>query len=263
MTPKLPPLDVHAHIDPSIDPRELLALRAVVLAATRSLAEFERTLQRDDPVTVWGLGTHPRVVEAIDSFSRAEFERLVKRTPLVSEVGLDGNSDVPMTNQISVFEEILTILQNEPRIVSIHSAQATSQTIDLLESHPIKGAVLHWWEGTVSETARAVSLGCRFSVNEAAQRRRKVISQIPRNLILTETDHPFTGDGRSIPGNVAVTERLLSDLHSASIADVRKSIWRSLAALCDDTGTTSLLPPLVRRLTRTARSTQALKQSLR
>jgi hypothetical protein len=34
-----PAVDAHAHINPEIDPRELVALRALVLAVTRSLDE--------------------------------------------------------------------------------------------------------------------------------------------------------------------------------------------------------------------------------
>ena len=64
MSRALPPLDLHAHIDPDVPPRELEALGAVVFAATRSLTEYTRTTARSDAVTIWGLGCHPAVPEA-------------------------------------------------------------------------------------------------------------------------------------------------------------------------------------------------------
>ena len=58
----LPPLDLHAHIDPTIAPNDLDDLRAVVFAVTRSLDEAQQALERTDSTTVWGVGCHPGLV---------------------------------------------------------------------------------------------------------------------------------------------------------------------------------------------------------
>ena len=52
---------MHAHVDVTIDARELVALRAVIFAASRSLNESKTALDRQpgDQLTVWGLGVHP------------------------------------------------------------------------------------------------------------------------------------------------------------------------------------------------------------
>ncbi len=254
MSPLWPAFDAHAHIDHAIDSRELLALRAVVFAATRTLGEFRKTLQRDDPVTVWGVGVHPGVADAIDSFSVAEFARLVQKSPLVSEVGLDGSSEVSMTRQQAVFQDVLAVLQDEPRVVSIHSVGATARIIDLLEAQPIKGAVLHWWRGTESETARALGLGCHFSVNLGERGRPAVIGRVPLNRILTETDHPVAGGARVAPGDVAAVESMLADSTSVSTVDIRRSLWKNLAALVDETRTSVLFPERVQGVIDAART---------
>ena len=174
MNQNWPPLDAHAHIETSIDAGELLALQAVVFAATRSLDEFKSTLTRADPVTVWGVGAHPGVKDAMDRFSADEFKRLAQCTPLVSEVGLDRNSPVPMSQQQDVLNAILEALRDHPRIVSIHSAGATSEVIELLESSPTNGEQCCTGGGEHrAKPLRAVELGCRFSVNERERKKTR------------------------------------------------------------------------------------------
>ncbi len=243
-----PPLDAHAHIETSIDPGDLLALQAVIFAATRSLGEFKSTLTRTDPVTVWGVGAHPGVKDAINGFSTREFKRLAQNTPLVSEVGLDGNSTVPMSKQQDALNAILEALREQPRIVSIHSAGATSEAMELLEAHRPRGVVRHWWRGTPEETAKAIELGCRFSVNERERKKPAVVSLAPVDRILTETDHPFTGGERAVPGDLDVIEQFIGRQTRLRHQEVRKTIWANLAALVDETDTTSLFPTRIRKM---------------
>ena len=249
-----PPLDTHAHIKTSIDPGDLLALRAVIFAATRTLDEFKSTLARTDPVAVWGVGAHPGAKDAMDSFSTNEFKRLAQNTPLVSEVGLDGKSATPMSKQQDVLHAILEALREQPRIISIHSAGATAEIIEILEAHRPAGVVLHWWRGTPEETAKAIELGCRFSVNERERRKPAVVGLASVDRILTETDHPFTGGARAVPGELDAIERFIGRQTRLPHAEVRKTVWANLASLADETGTTSLFPTRIRNMLSTIRS---------
>ena len=87
MTVNWPPLDAHAHIDPTIAPRGLLELRAVVFAASRTLDESATALNRqhEDFLAVWGVGTHPAVTAALDSYDSGRFSDLVARTATDAE----------------------------------------------------------------------------------------------------------------------------------------------------------------------------------
>ena len=248
MTELWPPLDTHAHVEAGINPTDLLSLRAAIFAATRTLPEFETTLSRADPVTVWGVGVHPKVPIAFESFSVNRFEQSIGQSPLVSEVGLDRNSPVPMSRQQNVLEQILMTLREQPRIVSIHSVGATREVLDLIEEHTIVGVVLHWWRGTRTQTNRAIALGCRFSVNQCELERPTVIDRVPIDRILTETDFPYGGGDQAVPGSVATIEEAIAEQSQMSPAKVRRTIWANLAMLVDETDTWSLFTGPMRRM---------------
>ncbi len=225
------PLDLHAHILNSVSSSDLVALNSCVVAVTRSLEEFEQTIKRNDSNVVWGVGCHPGLPEAQSTFDIDRFRKLLKLSPVVGEVGLDGNSSVPMDLQINTFESIIIAIQSEPRLISIHSARATNSVLTILKKHRPIGAVLHWWRGTEAETKVAVELGCYFSFNAASLAKSNNANLIPRDRILTETDHPY-GDrleGKlQRPGNVGSVESKLGHLWGISSDDARANMWSNL-----------------------------------
>ncbi|MDN5797779.1 MAG: TatD family hydrolase [Intrasporangium sp.] len=253
MTANWPPLDMHAHVDPAIRPDDLLALRAVIFAASRTLEESGTALDRQnqDPLAVWGVGVHPGVKAALETYDPARFTDLIARTAYVGEVGLDGRVQSRLQNQTDVLISVLAILQQQPRITSLHSYNTTRQLIEALEQTPIQGAVLHWWLGDRSLTERAVALGAHFSVNAANLKNTTALDLIPLDRLLTETDHPdgnrWSTQPRQ-PGNVTKVEKALGDRHGLTGAAFRAKCWKNLQALASTTGTTTLLPERVQRV---------------
>ncbi|MGW4559232.1 TatD family hydrolase [Streptomyces sp. NPDC004365] len=247
-TSALPPLDLHAHIDTRVPADDLAGLGAVVFAATRSLTEAAQAVQRRDERIIWGVGAHPGLARSHTGFDRDIFTQLIDRTPLVSEIGLDGKSRVPMDRQQATLRSILDVLARTPRITSIHSYGACEQLLDELERAPIPGMVLHWWLGGPAATARAVSLGCYFSLNASAVRKTALLEAIPLDRVLTETDHPF-GDHSSEqprPGNVTFVEQTLARHHQTTPENIRQSAWHNLAALVRDTSCAAQLSRRIR-----------------
>jgi TatD DNase family protein len=253
MSVNWPPLDAHAHIDTTIDPKELLGLRAVILAASRSLDESARALSRQsrDLLTVWGVGVHPAVSASLENYTVERFSELVKKTAYVGEIGLDGKVRTRLPRQREVLASALGCLQQNPRLTSIHSYGATAEIIEELERTPIKGAILHWWLGEPALTEKAVKLGAYFSVNASSVRRIETIEAIPLDRLLIDTDHP---DGNRVgrrprqPGNVSGVEHTLAQTHAMSPAELRATTWKNLAALVRATDTSGLLPPRVRAI---------------
>lgn len=253
----LPALDLHAHIDPKIAPRDLLNLRAVIFAASRSLAESRLALDRQphDLLAIWGVGVHPGLKAALDSYAPEEFERLIARTAYVSEVGLDARVPSSFDRQSEVFASLLTQLHVKPRLTAIHSYRATREVVEHLEQTPIHGAILHWWLGDRATTRRAVELGACFSINTATMRQSDSIDLIPMDRLLLETDHPDgnrSGARPHQPGNVRDVEAVLAKQHGVTPAQIRAHAWRNLATLVNATGTNALLPPRVAAILRAA-----------
>ena len=247
---RLPPLDLHAHIDVSISGDDLHELDAVVFAVTRSLDESEEALKRTDATTIWGVGCHPALAKAHAGFTPERFRHLVKASPFAGELGLDGKARVPLGRQLETLRGALDVLADDPRLVSLHNYSATQQLIEELERHDTPGRVLHWWLGDVPLTKRAVGLGCYFSLPPAAMRRKDLLAAIPLDRLLTETDHPF-GDRRSQdprPGNINPVERALATQYQRDQQDIRRILWSNLNRLVKETGCGRLLPNRVRAL---------------
>ena len=247
----LPPLDMHAHVHPDISARDLEALGAVIFAVTRSHNEAELALARSDRAAVWGVGVHPGLVRAHRAFSVVQFAEQIERSPFVGEVGLDVASRVDKRLQQEHLEEILAITRETPRIVSLHSYGATAALLEVLRRQPNVGAVLHWWLGDAAETAEAIELGCYFSVNPSCARDDWRVQLIPRDRLLTETDHP-SGDrwtrGAAQPGNVTAVELAFARTLGASRADVREQVWANFAELANRTKTVDALPKAVQTM---------------
>lgn len=245
MSLPLPPLDAHAHVAPSVPARDLLSLRAAVFAMTPSLSEWKQVAGRADQLTVWGLGCHPAISAEVEGFSPPAFTEALRSAALVGEVGLDARRGAAIGKQRHVFSQVLEMLAEHPRLVSIHSLGASRQVLDALERQPQSGAILHWWRGSAAETDRALEMGCFFSLNAAEAAKPKVIEQIPPDRVLTETDFPYaqkydaTGD---TPGATVAIEHALQRVWALDEWRVRRQIWTNLAALLGRTGSTSRMP---------------------
>ena len=124
------------------------------------------------------------------SFDMGRFNELVKKTPIVGEVGLDRISPVPLDLQLQTFRQVLDTVMEIPRLVSIHSWHTTAMTIEELKRRPFSVPVLHYWTGTIRETREAVDLGCYFSIN-AEMRIPKYCKIVPKDRLLIETDHLY------------------------------------------------------------------------
>lgn len=247
---RLPPLDVHAHVNPNIDELDLHSLNAAVFAVSRSLDEAASAVERTDRITVWGVGCHPGLAEAEERFSADRFSSLLDRSALAGELGLDGKSAVPLAKQQQVLRGALKVLQGKPRLVSLHSFRATEELITELETTSPGGVVLHWWLGNAEQTKRAIRLGACFSVNSSSVRRRDILQHLPLDRVLTETDHPYGnhhGRGRAHkPGAVGDVEAALAEHYATAPGEIRTAVWRNMGRLVAETRCSRLLPRSIR-----------------
>jgi len=239
----LPTLDAHGHlaIDHSSDD---LTNSGFVLAMTLSLEEATKALERQEPRIAWGVGCYPRRAVSQEAFDIGEFRELVERSAIVGEVGLDTGSRVLIEKQIHTFRQVLEVITDHPRFVSIHSYRATRLVLDELRRIPISTPVLHWWTGSADETSEAVELGCYFSIHSAIARHSKFRTRVPQERILVESDHGYADPPAAIPCRIEWVEHLVAQQLGIHVKETRRLVWRNLAAIIQETRTMDLLSTL-------------------
>lgn len=187
------------------------------------------------------LGLHPQLV-ADRAGELLLWEELLPQTRYVGEVGLDAGPRYykSLDLQKEVFKRILkSCADSDGKILTIHSVRSVKAVLDMLEENLVGSAnkvVLHWFTGTVAEARRAIDMGCYFSINAemlVGSKRRALVSALPPDKLLTETDGPFTKvDGRpSIPSDVQVAVEQLAEIHGVSMIEEGSMILSNLKRL--------------------------------
>lgn len=142
------------------------------------------------------LGFHPQLAETSQD-ELPLFDILVNSTSYIGEIGLDFSSAYSTSKDIQIrsLRHILSkISNNGHKLVSVHSRKAEKELFDLLVEYNIPNVIFHWYTGSISLIKDIVSSGYYFSINEAMAKSangRKIISAIPKERILTESDAPY------------------------------------------------------------------------
>ncbi|MDN4982144.1 TatD family hydrolase [Bradyrhizobium sp. WYCCWR 13022] len=240
-------VDFHCHLDLYPDFEALVAesdrLRIFTLAVTTTPKAWARNnkLASSTKYVRAALGLHPQLVaerwREIDLW-----ERLLAETRYVGEVGLDAGPRfyASMDRQIEVFRRILrSCAQAGGKILSIHSVRTAPKVLDLIEQEVPEGRakfVFHWFTGSAADARRAADLGCYFSINSqmlATDRGRALVTSLPIDRLLTETDGPFTSQGAdpARPRDVGQTVKQLAATRGISSEESAAVVLRNLKKL--------------------------------
>ena len=217
-------IDFHSHIDLYDNPADVVRTCAIrglyVLSVTTTPRAWKITASLAGRRMQTALGLHPQLAHERKS-ELSLFDELLPQTEYVGEIGLDGAPGFRESwrDQCDIFEHILRSCTNAGgRVMSIHSRYAAGAVLDRIKLYPHAGTpVLHWFSGSDRELNRAINCGCWFSVGPAmlaGRKGRKLVSQMPRDRVLTETDGPFTQSGgrRLFPWDVDLAEKTLASI---------------------------------------------------
>lgn len=252
MTPNQPKstpqwVDFHCHLDLYPDHEAIIAESELARVATLAVTTTPKAWLRNCELTVnssfvrVGLGLHPQLVSEREG-EMALLEHYLPSARYVGEIGLDASPRFyhSFEAQERVFTRILhACAEQKNKILSIHSVRTTAKVLGHLEKSNLlenSKAILHWFTGTAAEARRAVELGCYFSVNEEMLRsakHRKLISCIPLNRLLTETDGPFVQSQGTIirPKDVHRAVYEIAQIHNISNATAAVTILNNLKKL--------------------------------
>jgi TatD DNase family protein len=245
-------IDFHCHLDLYPEPRKMVeecgsrALYVLSVTTTPSAWEGTRALAGESKRIRTALGLHPQLA-AVRKSELPLFERILPDARYVGEIGLDGSHEFKdsWTDQLGVFETILDACARAGgRILSIHSRRAASATNERLAAFSNAGTpVLHWFSGSLKELSRSCDLGCWFSVSPTmlqTAKGRQLVSRMPRDRVLTESDGPFAqlGGRSAFPWEVASAVNALAELWNQPLEGVNATLVANLRKLVECEPTT-------------------------
>ncbi len=183
------------------------------------------------------LGMHPLYAES----HKKELNTFVKNLPktsYVGEIGLDFSREGFRTKdiQLETFKFILSHIQQEKKILSIHSRQAEKEILTYLLEYNIPNAIFHWYSGPITLVKKIIEAGYYFSINPAmikSKSGKDIINKIPIKKILTESDGPFISiKNRPIhPSDIKEVINYLSALHSLDKSQIETQIEHNFKSL--------------------------------
>jgi len=155
------------------------------------------------------------------------FLQHIDNTKFIGEIGLDFSKRAIKSKkeQIELFRFILESIQGKDKILNLHSTSSEDEVLEILIKYDIKKAIFHWYSGKIGTLNKIIKLGYYFSVNISmckSKKGRNIISKIPKDKILVETDAPFIKN--VLPYSNDDVYIFLSTIWDINIIDVKKII---------------------------------------
>jgi TatD DNase family protein len=222
-------IDVHCHFDMVQNPEKYIAKneqqKIITIGMTNLPSHFSIGFShvRQYKYIRLALGLHPLLANE-HSKEYLIFKEFVNKTSYIGEVGLDFSREGISTKdvQIKSFEYVLNCIKGQNKIVSLHSRRAEKDTLQMLLANKIENAIFHWYSGSISVLESIAKSGYYFSINSAmtlSENGRKIISKVPKDLILTETDSPYIDNS-----DIKVVHSYLSNIWNMPEVEVEQKI---------------------------------------
>ena len=190
------------------------------------------------------LGFHPLAVAGNEG-ELPLFLSLLPSVQFVGEIGLDSSREgaSTRTEQLRIFRAIVGALAGKRKFVTLHSRGAEEDVADILHQCGVSECVFHWFSGGTKALKDIIERGHYFSINTAmvtTQKGRSLLSLVPRDRILTETDGPYVkiGGRPAKPCDVGMVLSGIADVWSGSAEDVETQVADNYTQLCMSLGIT-------------------------
>lgn len=198
--------------------------------------------EHDDLYPAYGL--HPMFMSDHTKEHLQELELwLINEQPVaVGECGLDYFIDNPDKNrQQQIFEGQLELALQYKLPVIIHARRAVEGVINTLHRYPGLRGVLHSYSGSLQQAQRLLDMGFYLSFGgpvtyPRAKRLRQLVSELPLEGILLETDSPDQPDinhhgQRNEPARLEIVLKTISKLRGVSPEIIAKATTHNAETL--------------------------------
>ena len=203
--------DTHAHYDDNSfdEDRENILSEiksngvALILNCASSYESIEKTynLTIDNDFIYGALGIHPENADEFNDTVESEIINLINKNEkilAIGEIGLDYYWDENPSKEVQkeVFRRQMKLAEKLNLPVVIHDRDAHSDTLEILKEFPNVKGILHCFSGSVEFAMECIKLGYYIGIGgvvtfKNAKKVVEVVSKIPREKILVETDAPY------------------------------------------------------------------------
>lgn len=231
------PVDSHCHLDFGQfdgDREEVIErckrdLEFVVNAGSnlernRAVLELE---QKHPDFIVANLGLHPTYTDHFSELKEIKKQVREEDPAAVGEIGLDHHhvaKEEMKKEQEKVFREMLELAEKLEKPVVVHSRDAETKVVEILEEYSLPGKMLHCFNGTAELAEEAVEKGMKIGVTTQvlySSRVQEIVSRISLEDILLETDSPFLYRGeRNEPVNVKESAEKIAEIKEVELEEV-------------------------------------------
>lgn len=227
-------IDAHTHLDLYPNPMHIIEETSrrnhatlCVTTSPRAWLSTKKVLEKYSNIFV-ALGLHPEIA----TIKHNELQMLldnIDKSVFIGEIGIDGSprylSFIQLQKDIftKTFEKCA---ETGSHIISIHSRNSATTILDIISNNiAMNIPLLHWFSGTRAQLFKAIDLGCYFSYGPAAlssENGRKLISLIPLERLLPESDGPFsqTHNAMVMPWEAINICSYLSQIHHCDVQQI-------------------------------------------
>ncbi|MBN2334876.1 TatD family hydrolase [Candidatus Bathyarchaeota archaeon] len=242
-------IDSHVHLegyDEAVIDRAKESGVDAIVAVGGNIESSIQTLgiaERHPGVVYPGIGVHPADALKVDVDEALRFvAENACRTRLIGEIGLDyaypfAKPPEVRERQRRLYAGLLDAAAENGLPVSVHSRSAYRDSLELLRSRDVAGAVFHWYDGPLKTLRGILDSGYYISATPAAEYskgHRAVLAEAPMERILVETDSPVylrRLDRRSEPADVWLTVHALAELKGMEPGEVARVATRNTETL--------------------------------
>lgn len=243
-------IDTHCHIDRFPDPlglaEECERQRIATVAVTQLPGHYQMAMRHIGVMKYVrpALGFHPLAVAGNEG-ELPLFLSLLPNVRFVGEIGLDLSREgaASRSAQLQVFQAISAELAGTRKFVTLHSRAAEEEVANILHENGVTECVFHWFSGATKALKAVVDRGHYFSINTAmvmTQKGRSLLSFVPRDRILTETDGPYVkiGGRPAKPYDIGVVLSGIADVWGVPAEEAQTQVADNYKHLCDVLGIT-------------------------
>ena len=202
-------IDTHCHLDilestpeeSIIEAKQAGVQRMVTIAVDEPSLDFVSSTVQEFPSVYGSVGFHPHDASKLTTSLLQKIRQLAEeqhKLIAIGEIGLDYHyMNSPAEIQQHAFRKQLQLSVELNLPVILHSREAETDTLKILQEFPVPSlGVAHSFTSSIEMAKILVDMGWYLGINgivtfKNAEDLRKVVSWLPLEHLLLETDSPF------------------------------------------------------------------------